>query len=119
VPKSIFDQFASFGLPVVYIGDHGQLEPVGTDINLMANPDIKLEKIHRNAGEIAQFAHHLRDGKDPWEFKIEKKVQVAKKREINDDHIKSTDQIICANSWQRRRRILTTKKLVYLIILIA
>jgi len=96
VPKGIHEQLSSYGLPIVYIGDHGQLEPIGTDINLMSNPDIKLEKIHRNAGEIAQFAHHLREGNDPFTFKTEGKVQVAKRKSITDEHIKSTDQIICA-----------------------
>lgn len=55
----------SFGLPVIYVGDHGQLEPIGGDgFNLMADPDVRLEKIHRNAGPIARFADHLRRGGD-------------------------------------------------------
>lgn len=96
ISRDIFEELSSFDLPVVYIGDHNQLEPIGSDINLMVEPDIKLEKIHRNAGEIAHFAHHLREGKNPWNFPAEKKVQVAWRKDVKDEHLKATDQIICA-----------------------
>jgi exodeoxyribonuclease-5 len=57
-----FEDLASFRVPLVFVGDHGQLEPVGDDAGLMRNPDFRLETIHRNAGEIAHFADHLRKG---------------------------------------------------------
>lgn len=49
---------------ILYVGDHGQLEPIGYDPGLMKNPQIRLEKIHRQAGnsQIIHFAHHLREG---------------------------------------------------------
>lgn len=50
----------SFGVKVLYIGDHGQLEPIGDNPKLMASPNLVLEEIHRNAGAIAEFAHRLR-----------------------------------------------------------
>jgi exodeoxyribonuclease-5 len=63
VASQHFEDLASFGLPVILIGDHGQLEPVGDDAGLMVDPDFTLETIHRNAGEIAHFAEHLRKGR--------------------------------------------------------
>jgi len=87
----------SFGKPIIYVGDHGQLEPVGgTKFNLMANPMFKLETIHRNAGEIAHFAGHLREGKNPRDFPCEKQVQIVKEKVITSKNLADTDQIICA-----------------------
>jgi exodeoxyribonuclease V len=39
----------SYGVPILAVGDHGQLPPVGGQGSLMSNPDIRLEKIHRQA----------------------------------------------------------------------
>jgi exodeoxyribonuclease-5 len=39
----------SFHVPIIYIGDHGQLPPVNGTSKLMMNANIKLEKIHRQA----------------------------------------------------------------------
>ncbi len=48
VSKEIFEDLLSYGIPIVCIGDHGQLPPVSADsFNLMSNPQIKLEVIHR------------------------------------------------------------------------
>jgi exodeoxyribonuclease-5 len=37
------------GVPVLFTGDHGQLPPVQSTGNVMEYPDVKLEKIHRQA----------------------------------------------------------------------
>ena len=61
VDDEIYQDLTSYALPIIFVGDHGQLEPVsGGTLNLMAKPDITLEEIHRNAGEIAQFAEFIR-----------------------------------------------------------
>ncbi len=63
VGKVIHADLLSLQVPLIFVGDHGQLEPVGdTGFNLMATPDVTLETIHRNAGPIARFAEHLRRG---------------------------------------------------------
>jgi exodeoxyribonuclease-5 len=38
-------------VPVVAVGDHGQLPPINGNFNLMQTPVLKLEKIHRQAQE--------------------------------------------------------------------
>lgn len=38
-----------YGIPIVWVGDHGQLEAIGENPKLMESPDIALEKIHRQA----------------------------------------------------------------------
>jgi len=51
VNREIFNDIMSLGIPTLFVGDHGQLPPVSKSdsFNLMENPEIKLEKIHRQA----------------------------------------------------------------------
>src|SRR5262245_45897619 len=63
VSREIHDDLVAYDLPLIFVGDHGQLEPVADhDFNLMRNPQITLEQIHRNAGPISRFANFLRQG---------------------------------------------------------
>jgi exodeoxyribonuclease-5 len=39
----------SYGVPILAVGDHGQLPPVRGGGSLMRTPDVRLEKIHRQA----------------------------------------------------------------------
>jgi hypothetical protein len=96
VGKDEYDGLLSFGVPIVFIGDHGQLEPVGSDVNVMKNPMYRLETIHRNAGEIAHFAEHIRKGGNPRYFTTDSRVQIADYSDATDDIVSGTDQIICA-----------------------
>ncbi len=68
VSKEIFNDLCVFGIPLIFVGDHGQLEPVGDKFNLMEDPEYKLETVHRNAGEIAHFAEYIRKGFSPPSF---------------------------------------------------
>jgi exodeoxyribonuclease V len=49
IGDSIFDDLKSYGVPIIAVGDHGQLPPLFSKYNLMENPMVKLEKIHRQA----------------------------------------------------------------------
>jgi exodeoxyribonuclease-5 len=49
VGETIFLDLTSFKIPILAVGDHGQLPPIESSINLMQAPDIRLEKIHRTA----------------------------------------------------------------------
>ena len=49
VDKAIWDDLLSFGIPILAVGDHGQLPPVGSAFNLMANPEVRLDRIFRQA----------------------------------------------------------------------
>lgn len=65
VSAEILDDLKSFNLPIVAIGDPGQLPPISPkDVNLMQNPDYVLEKIHRQAegNPIIQYATEVRLG---------------------------------------------------------
>jgi exodeoxyribonuclease-5 len=48
VSKEIWDDLTSFKIPIIAVGDHGQLGPVSdSSFNLMQNPDHVLTEIHR------------------------------------------------------------------------
>lgn len=49
VSEEIFEHLLEYGVPIIAVGDHGQLPPVKSRFNLMQNPMLRLEKIHRQA----------------------------------------------------------------------
>lgn len=67
VPQKMFNHLLAYNVPIICVGDHGQLPSFGGDgvgpFNLMDNPDLKLEKIHRQAegNPVIKMAHLVRD----------------------------------------------------------
>lgn len=49
VDTKIWNDLLSFKIPIIAVGDHGQLPPISSNFNLMQKPKIKLEEIHRQA----------------------------------------------------------------------
>lgn len=97
VSQDIYDDLKSFGLPMIFVGDHGQLEPVDSKLNLMEKPDYTLEEIHRNAGDIAKFAEHLRKGLSSRQFHgSDLSVQFLPGRSLKDEMLCEVNQVICA-----------------------
>jgi ATP-dependent exoDNAse (exonuclease V) alpha subunit len=47
--ESIYQDLCSFNIPILAVGDHGQLPPIEGSFNLMENPIIRLERVHRFA----------------------------------------------------------------------
>tara|TARA_A100001037_G_scaffold63293_1_gene55318 strand:+ start:26031 stop:27203 length:1173 start_codon:yes stop_codon:yes gene_type:complete len=45
--KSVHDDLLSYGVPILYVGDHGQLPPINESFNLMQDPMLRLETPHR------------------------------------------------------------------------
>lgn len=74
IDKQMFMDLLTQEVPLIFTGDHGQLPPVSKDkddpdFSLMKSPDLVLTKVYRNAGDIARFAAHLREGGRPAHFK--------------------------------------------------
>lgn len=65
VDSRIWSDLHSYDTPILAVGDHGQLPPIRGDFNLMEDPQLKLEKIHRQAKDnpIIQIAEKVRQGK--------------------------------------------------------
>lgn len=49
VSSDIWNDLNRFKVPIIAVGDHGQLPPVGDTFSLMERPDLVLERIHRQA----------------------------------------------------------------------
>jgi exodeoxyribonuclease-5 len=49
VGENLWSDLGAFGIPIVAIGDHGQLPPIEGTLNLVAEPELRLETIHRQA----------------------------------------------------------------------
>lgn len=106
VGSDIYSDLLKFNKPIIFVGDHGQLEPIKSNnfIHLMKTPDYTLEKIHRNAGEIARFAEWIRLGKDAKKFIPENdKVRILNPRDISQKDIVKSSQIIGAYNNTRIR----------------
>ncbi len=61
VDEMIWNDLLSFNIPILAVGDHGQLPPINSRFNLMAEPNLKLEQIFRQEAEspiikVAQLA---------------------------------------------------------------
>lgn len=97
VSKELYDDLRSFNLPMIFVGDHGQLEPVGSDFNLMQYPNYTLEEIHRNAGDIARFAEHVRKGYAPRSFRSTSDAVVFMDQwKMTPQQMITSNQVICA-----------------------
>jgi exodeoxyribonuclease-5 len=97
VSQDIYDDLKAYNLPMIFVGDHGQLEPVDSKLNLMESPDYTLEEIHRNAGDIAKFAEHLRKGLASRGFKGKSgSVEFLPGKALDTSLLTEVDQVICA-----------------------
>lgn len=63
VDAAMLEDLKSYDIPIMAVGDHGQLFPVKGEGSLMVNPDLRLEKIHRQAEDspIIRLAKEVRD----------------------------------------------------------
>jgi exodeoxyribonuclease-5 len=69
IPEGLWDELTSHGVPVLAVGDHGQLPPVNSSFNLMEYPDIRLERVMRQVADspIIKMATMARtDGEIPF-----------------------------------------------------
>lgn len=61
VDSAIWHDLMSYRIPIIAVGDHGQLPPISGSFNLMHAPDITLTEIHRQAKDnpiikVSEFA---------------------------------------------------------------
>lgn len=83
VNERTLDDLKYYKIPILLVGDHGQLKPVEGNSVLEA-PDIRLEKIHRQAADnpIIQLASQIRAlGNIPRDFQPSANIQFVKQEE--------------------------------------
>ena len=49
VDSRIWEHLVSYNIPIIAVGDHGQLPPINGNFSLMQKPQLILEEIHRQA----------------------------------------------------------------------
>jgi exodeoxyribonuclease-5 len=66
IDELLYNDIVSYGIPVLAVGDHGQLPPVMGDFNLMESPQLRLERIHRQAenNPIIKLSAYVREHGD-------------------------------------------------------
>lgn len=98
ISESLYEDLISFQIPILWVGDPGQLEPVGDDVALMKEPDIILKEIHRQ-GEgsgILSYATHCREKKTPSRYASNTdNLDVSLNRILGYRKPIDVDQIIC------------------------
>lgn len=87
ISEDIFNDIKGYNLPILAVGDHGQLPPIEGKFSLMKSPDLRLEKIHRQAegNPIINLSMEVRMiGKIPSGYVKNDRVNIVKKSEYVD-----------------------------------
>lgn len=108
VPKAQYEDLLKLKKPILFVGDHFQLNPVtNEDFNIMKDVDFELTEVHRQAEDsiIIRLATMLRQTRDEWSVLLSNDYQQLrlKTRECLDRELLSMDQIICTYHSTRRR----------------
>lgn len=103
ISTDLFNDLRSFNIPILFVGDPGQLEPVGDNPNLMSRTDFVLSKIHRQAesSPIIRFASETRQGLQPQQ-RSETGLTIRSKVGFDIPLAATFDQVICAKNQTRR-----------------
>jgi exodeoxyribonuclease-5 len=98
----LYRDLSSYKKKYLFVGDPGQLEPVGDNPNLMAKPDLVLSKIHRQAEKspIIHLANQVRLGGSVKTDLNTDELTIRNKNIMASDFTKN-DQIICARNATR------------------
>ena len=115
VNSQVMNDMLTFSKPILFFGDHGQLEPIGENPGIMTSPDVRLERIHRQAegNPIIRLAQAFREGREAdvrqavhrgsgrWQD-AEKRCIVTRSYEF-DDYLDSGMQVICGFNKTRHK----------------
>ena len=103
LPEDIWLLLLSHNIPVIALGDPGQLPPIGQDNGVLKSPHIFLDEIMRQAqeSEIIRLTMDIRDGKSLQLFKGNE-VQVIDERELVQGMYTWADQIIVGKNDTRK-----------------
>ncbi len=111
VNEGIWNDLLSFNVPIIAVGDHGQLPPIKGRFNLMQKPHLRLEEIHRQAKDnpIIQLSILARKfGNIPPGYHSKKVQKFSKKdpdsrNEVNEllSEYKSNTMVLCGYNTTR------------------
>lgn len=103
VATDLYNDLRSFNKPILFIGDPGQLEPVGENPRIMEEPDFVLQTIHRQAegNPILQLAKAVREGGVP-RLGFKHPQLVTTKWPLPMKNLLQADQVLCGTNAMRR-----------------
>ncbi|WJW79784.1 ATP-dependent RecD-like DNA helicase [Bartonella sp. TP] len=104
VDQKLGQDLLSFGVPILVLGDPGQLPPIGGG-GFFTNhkPDIQLEEIFRQAQDnmILHFSKLAREGQ-PMDYGDYGDVKIIKRQEITASMVLAADQVLIGTHKTRR-----------------
>lgn len=104
VSQELLRDLLSFGIPLICLGDPGQLPAVGGNRNtLLDNPDVFLDEIHRQAKEnsIIRLSMDIRNGNPLDISQDDPYIKIIKRDELSTGMMTWADQIICGKNATR------------------
>lgn len=106
VPIDMVDELKSFGIPLVFLGDPGQLPPIQEDSanKLLDHPDIFLTEVLRQAldSPIIRLSMKIRNGEFIGDFNYPE-AKVITKKELTAEDLRSADMILVGTNNARKR----------------
>jgi hypothetical protein len=111
VSDEMLQDLRGHGVPILAVGDHGQLPPVRAAGDLMQNPDLRLETIHRQAegNPIIALSRHIREGGRAERFKTsDPRVSMRSRRDIErviESVVKDPALSVGLLCWTNKERI--------------
>lgn len=105
VDETLGRDLLSFGVPVLVLGDPGQLPPIGGGgFFTEQEPDFLLEEIHRQAAgnPIIRAARDVREGGEP-QFGDHGALKVIRRNEVTSEMVLAADQVLVGTNRTRKR----------------
>jgi exodeoxyribonuclease-5 len=105
ISTELYQDLLSFGIPILFVGDPGQLEPVGDNPQLMVKPDFVLNTIHRQAAQspIITLANNIRMGGLFQVAPNQDKALIKQKAKFSVEVMFPFSQVICAKNATRTK----------------
>ena len=102
VSNDILEAAKSYKIPIIALGDIGQLPPIGEDNGLLQKPDVVLTEILRQEAEnpIIQLSMDIREGKALQKQKNDN-IMIVDKSDLIDGMFSWADQILCGYNTTR------------------
>lgn len=115
VPMNMYQELISFGVPLVFLGDPGQLPPIqeGADNHLLSYPDIFLTEVLRQAQDspIIRLSMKIRNHESIDDFNFPE-ARVIHKNQLKIEDLKTADMILVGTNDMRKKVNKAMRKLL-------
>jgi exodeoxyribonuclease V len=93
ISQDLWEDLCSFGIPIIVLGDPGQLPPIYGSSPLLKNPDVMLTEVMRQAEDnpIIQLSMMMRQGQRIPYGRYGKRVAVVRLNEVSDRMLMNSD----------------------------